>query len=130
MTDERFRPPPWVLFSGVCVLLSVLFYRDFVFGPETMLFGTDMLDQAYQLRKFGVEEIKSGRGFPLWNPFVYGGLPYLAVLPGPIRPAHGPGRNLRLCGRAFTASRTLGQRRRRPGVHVHGHGRLHSVWRA
>ena len=84
MTDERFRLPPWVLFSGVCVLLSVLFYRDFVFGPETMLFGTDMLDQAYQLRKFGVEEIRSGRGFPLWNPFVYGGLPYLAVLPGPV----------------------------------------------
>ena len=84
MTDERFRPPPWVLFSGVSVLLTILFYRDFVFGPETMLFGTDMLDQAYQLRKFGVEEIKSGRGFPLWNPFVYGGLPYLAVLPGPV----------------------------------------------
>lgn len=84
MTVERFRPPAWALFSGVCVLLSLLFYRDFVFGPGTMLFGTDMLDQAYQLRKFGVEEIRSGRGFPLWNPFVYGGLPYLAVLPGPV----------------------------------------------
>ena len=84
MTDGRFRLPPWVLFAGVCVLLSILFYREFVFGPGTMLFGTDMLDQAYQLRKFGVEEIKSGRGFPLWNPFVYGGLPYLAVLPGPV----------------------------------------------
>ena len=84
MTGEKFRAPAWVLFSGVCALLSVLFYRDFVFGPGTMLFGTDMLDQAYQLRKFGVEEIRSGRGFPLWNPFVYGGLPYLAVLPGPV----------------------------------------------
>ena len=84
MSVERFRPPAWTLFSGVCVLLSVLFYRDFVFGPGTMLYGTDMLDQAYQLRLFGVEEIRSGRGFPLWNPFVYGGLPYLAVLPGPV----------------------------------------------
>jgi hypothetical protein len=84
MTDGRFRFPPWTLFAGVCVLLSILFYREFVFGPGTMLFGTDMLDQAYQLRKFGVEEVKSGRGFPLWNPFVYGGLPYLAVLPGPV----------------------------------------------
>ena len=84
MTVGKFRPLAWTLFSGVCVLLSVLFYRDFVFGPGTMLYGTDMLDQAYQLRKFGVEEIRSGRGFPLWNPFVYGGLPYLAVLPGPV----------------------------------------------
>ncbi len=84
MTGERSFPPAWALFSGLCVLLSILFYRDFVFGPGTMLFGTDMIDQAYHLREFGVEEIRSGRGFPLWNPFVYGGLPYLAVLPGPV----------------------------------------------
>ncbi|MCL7979977.1 MAG: hypothetical protein M8840_02690 [marine benthic group bacterium] len=82
--DRRPRVPPWLAFSGVCLLLSILFYREFVFGPGTMLFGTDMVDQAFQLRQFGVEEIRSGRGFPLWNPFVYGGLPYLAVLPGPV----------------------------------------------
>jgi hypothetical protein len=84
MTERMRRLPPWVAFSGVSLLLSLLFYRDFVFGPDTMLFGTDMIDQAFQLRQFGVEEIRSGRGFPLWNPFVYGGLPYLAVLPGPV----------------------------------------------
>ena len=84
MTERIGRLPPWVAFSAVSLLLSLLFYRDFVFGPGTMLFGTDMIDQAFQLRQFGVEEIRSGRGFPLWNPFVYGGLPYLAVLPGPV----------------------------------------------
>ncbi|MEJ2547212.1 MAG: hypothetical protein P8125_05280 [Gemmatimonadota bacterium] len=78
------KVPPWLAFSGVCLVLSLLFYREFVFGSGTMLFGTDMVDQAFQLRQFGVEEIRSGRGFPLWNPFVYGGLPYLAVLPGPV----------------------------------------------
>ncbi len=82
--DRSPRVPPWLAFSGACLLLSLLFYRDFVFGPGTMLYGTDMVDQAFQLRQFGVEEIRSGRGFPLWNPFVYGGLPYLAVLPGPV----------------------------------------------
>ena len=81
---RSWRVPPWLAFSGVCVLLSLVFYRDFVFGPGSMLFGTDMVDQAFQLREFGVGEIRSGRGFPLWNPFVYGGLPYLAVLPGPV----------------------------------------------
>lgn len=84
MTERTRQVPPWAAFSGVCLVLSLLFYRDFVFGPGTMLFGTDMIDQAFQLRQFGVEEIRSGRGFPLWNPFVYGGLPYLAVLPGPV----------------------------------------------
>ena len=84
MTDRTSRLPPWLAFAGLCLLLSLLFYRDFVFGPGTMLYGTDMVDQAFQLRQFGVDEIRSGRGFPLWNPFVYGGLPYLAVLPGPV----------------------------------------------
>ncbi len=84
MKLDRHGIAPWIPFSAVCLLLSLLFYRDFVFDPATMLYGSDMLDQAYQLRGFGVEEIRSGRGFPLWNPFVYGGLPYLAVLPGPV----------------------------------------------
>lgn len=78
------RIPPPAAFAALCTLLALLFYREFVFDPGRMLFGTDMLDQAFQLREFGVEEIRSGRGFPLWNPFVYGGLPYLAVLPGPV----------------------------------------------
>jgi hypothetical protein len=78
------RVPPTAAFAVLCALLALLFYREFVFAPDRVLFGTDMLDQAFQLRKFGVEEIRSGRGFPLWNPYVYGGLPYLAVLPGPV----------------------------------------------
>ncbi|MFQ5746460.1 MAG: hypothetical protein ACE5HF_04475 [Gemmatimonadota bacterium] len=78
------RDSAWRLaVAGTAVLLALAFYRDFVFHPGRMLFGTDMVDQAYQLRRFGVEEIRT-RGFPLWNPFVYGGLPYLAILPGPV----------------------------------------------
>ncbi|MFQ5888714.1 MAG: YfhO family protein [Gemmatimonadota bacterium] len=80
----RFRSRGTALFLASAAALALLFYGEFVFWPGRMLFGTDMLDQAYQLRQFGVEEIRSGRGFPLWNPFVYGGLPYLAILPGPV----------------------------------------------
>ena len=81
---SRRRVPEGLAFAALCAILALLFYREFVFAPGRMLFGTDMIDQAFQLRQFGVEEIRSGRGFPLWNPFVYGGLPYLAVLPGPV----------------------------------------------
>lgn len=77
---------PWIAaaFLGGAAGLSLLFYGDFVFQPGRMLFGTDMVDQAYQLRQFAVEEIRQGRGLPLWNPYVYGGVPYLAILPGPV----------------------------------------------
>jgi hypothetical protein len=73
----------WIA-AAIAGLLTVWFYRGFVFDGSTMLYGDDMINEGWQLRSFGVEEIRSGRGFPLWNPFVYGGQPYLAILPGPV----------------------------------------------
>jgi hypothetical protein len=73
----------WVF--GLSVLcLALLFYREFILDGAAMLYGDDMINEGFQLRSFGVDEIRSGRGFPLWNPFVYGGQPYLAILPGPV----------------------------------------------
>lgn len=73
----------WIF--GLSVLfLALLFYREFILDGAAMLYGDDMINEGYQLRSFGVDEIRSGRGFPLWNPFVYGGQPYLAILPGPV----------------------------------------------
>ncbi len=73
----------WIA-AAVAGLLTLVFYRGFIFDGATMLYGDDMINEGYQLRSFGVGEIRSGRGFPLWNPFVYGGQPYLAILPGPV----------------------------------------------
>jgi hypothetical protein len=86
MTADGRRSGWWgtVGFLLAAAAATVFLYRDFVFHGDRMLFGTDMLDQAYQLRNFAVEELRAGRGLPLWNPFVYGGLPFLAVLPGPV----------------------------------------------
>jgi hypothetical protein len=78
------RGPGGGLFLALCGLLALGFFATFAFSPGRMLFGTDMLGQAFQLRQFAVEEIRAGRGIPLWNPFVYGGLPYVGVLPGPL----------------------------------------------
>lgn len=64
--------------------ISLVFYRDFVFHSDRMLWGTDMVVEGFPLRRFALEELRSGRGLPLWNPFLYGGLPYLATLPGPV----------------------------------------------
>ncbi len=72
------------LFLLACLVATIVFYRDFVFHSGHMLYGTDMLSQAYQLRKFALDQLRSGAGFPLWNPYVYGGLPFLAILPGPV----------------------------------------------
>ncbi len=73
-----------VAFAALAAVLSVLFYRDFVFHPERMLFGTDMLLEGHPLRGFALEEVRAGRGLPGWNPFLNAGHPFLATLPGPL----------------------------------------------
>jgi len=71
-------------FAGLAGVLALIFYREFILDGTLMLYGDDMVNEGFQLRSFGVDEILSGRGFPLWNPFVYGGQPFLAILPGPV----------------------------------------------
>lgn len=72
------------LFLGAAALVSVLFYRDFIFHPERLLFGSDMLFEGISLRRFYVDEVLAGRGVPQWVPHTYGGMPFVGLLPGPI----------------------------------------------
>ncbi len=71
-------------FLGAAALVTVLFYRDFIFHPERLISGSDMLFEGISLRRFYVDEIQAGRGVPLWVPNVYGGMPFVGLLPGPI----------------------------------------------
>jgi hypothetical protein len=73
----------WI-FLGAAALATLVFFASFVTDREAMIFGTDMVSQAYQSRAFAVQEVQAGRGLPQWNPFVFGGLPYLSVLPYPV----------------------------------------------
>ncbi len=80
---KREFPVIWA-FLGLTILVTLIFYRDFIFHPGRLLAGSDMLLEGYPLRKFFVDEITAGRGVPLWTPHVYAGMPYVALLPGPI----------------------------------------------
>lgn len=80
---EHGRAVLW-LFLGGAALASVWFYREFVFSAERLIYGSDMLFEGISLRQFYVDEIQAGRGIPLWIPHVYGGMPFVALLPGPI----------------------------------------------
>lgn len=81
--EERPRAVWWA-FLAVAALATLVFFGSFVTDRGAMLFGTDMISQAYQSRAFAVQEVVAGRGLPQWNPFVYGGLPYLSILPYPV----------------------------------------------
>lgn len=45
---------------------------------------SDQYKIGYAFRQFAAEWLKSGQGFPQWNPFLFGGLPYVAAMHGDI----------------------------------------------
>jgi hypothetical protein len=77
--DEHVALPGWVAPVLYGVVTLVLF-RAFVFSDQ-MLFGADTEGLGYMARAFYAEALKAG-DFPLWNPIILGGTPFLESLAG------------------------------------------------
>jgi hypothetical protein len=45
---------------------------------------SDQYIAGYAFREFAASSIREGRGVPLWNPYLFGGLPYVAGMHGDI----------------------------------------------
>ncbi len=67
---------PWFVFP----LATVVLFREFIFSNQ-MLFGSDTLALGYTARLFFAETIRT-TGFPLWNPYILGGTPFIESLVG------------------------------------------------
>jgi hypothetical protein len=46
--------------------------------------NSDQYIAGYAFREFAASWIRSGHGVPLWNPYMFGGLPYVAAMHGDI----------------------------------------------
>ena len=71
--------PGWVpplLYGAVTLFL----FREFVFSRD-MLYGSDTLALGYMAREFYANAVLGG-GFPLWNPIILGGTPFVESLAG------------------------------------------------
>jgi hypothetical protein len=66
---------------AVCTLLLAYpaLAGKFLINP-----GSDQYIAGYAFREFAAQSLKTGHGFPLWNPFIEGGLPYVAAMHGDI----------------------------------------------
>src|SRR6185437_14842172 len=45
---------------------------------------SDQYKGGYAFREFAAASLKAGHGFPLWNPYLFGGMPYVAAMNGDI----------------------------------------------
>lgn len=79
---DRVEPvalPKWlpaVVFAAVTVVL----FRSFIF-TDLLLYGSDTFAMGYMARLFFAEQLAQGV-FPLWNPLLLGGTPFLDSLAG------------------------------------------------
>jgi hypothetical protein len=61
------------------VLAYPVFSGQFLVNPNS-----DQYIAGYAFRLFAAQSLKAGHGFPLWNPYLTGGLPYVAAMHGDI----------------------------------------------
>jgi len=72
-------------------------WASLVYAVSTLLLGypallgqallnprSDQYLAGFAFRDFAAQHLRSGRGFPQWNPFIEGGLPYIAAMHGDI----------------------------------------------
>ncbi len=52
---------------------------QFLAGPNS-----DQYVAGYAFREFGASVLKATHGFPQWNPYIFGGMPYVAAMHGDI----------------------------------------------
>ncbi|MBN2379137.1 hypothetical protein JXM67_04990 [candidate division WOR-3 bacterium] len=71
----------WVLL-GLSVLVLVLFINTLMKGH--LIHGSDQLISGYMFKTFAKESIRATGEFPLWNPYIFSGLPYVDALHGDV----------------------------------------------
>lgn len=86
-SDSLPWEPRWPrsLAAAVCILAALTLLWPLLTGQ--ILFGgarSDMFIAGYSFRLFGAEEFKATGAIPQWNPYLYGGLPYIAAMHGDI----------------------------------------------
>jgi hypothetical protein len=76
------RVPGW-LAPALYAIVTLILFREFVFGFKNIL-GTDTVALGYFARNFYTHFLRDLGSFPLWNPLLFGGLPFVDGMHGDI----------------------------------------------
>ena len=82
-------PPPapryalaWATLA--CVLAALTLGHPALTGGFLVTPVSDQYIAGFPFREFAAASLREGNGFPLWNPYLFGGLPYVAAMHGDI----------------------------------------------
>lgn len=74
----------WAWAALTCVVCTLLFAWPALSGEFLVNPRSDQYIAGYPYRHFAAEALRAGEGFPQWNPYLQGGLPYVAAMHGDI----------------------------------------------
>jgi hypothetical protein len=84
---DKFAPensPYFALIAFAVIFVAVLvLFSDFV-SSDRMLFGSDTLQAGYYFRSYYVDYVHEHGAVPQWNPYIFGGMPYVEAFHGDI----------------------------------------------
>ena len=68
----------------ICVGATLLLAWPALLGQFLVNTHSDQYIAGYSFREFAALSLRAGSGFPLWNPYQFGGMPYVAAMHGDI----------------------------------------------
>ena len=75
---------PFLWAAGVSVLATLLLAYPALGGAFLVNPNSDQYIAGYAFREFAAQSLRAGNGFPQWNPYQFGGMPYVAAMHGDI----------------------------------------------
>lgn len=90
MTPTSTAPQPYSPRHALWWALATYVLCTLVLGYPALTGGflvTEISDQyigGFPVRDFAAQSLKAGEGIPQWNPYIFGGLPYIAAMHGDI----------------------------------------------
>ena len=67
-----------------CILAALMLSYPALSGGFLVAPVSDQYIAGYAFREFAAASLRAGEGFPLWNPYLMGGMPYVAAMHGDI----------------------------------------------
>ncbi|HET8769482.1 MAG TPA: YfhO family protein [Gemmatimonadaceae bacterium] len=83
--SDEFEPRyPLAWATLACVLAALTLSYPALSGQFLVNPLSDQYIAGYSFREFAAASLRAGNGFPLWNPYLLGGMPYVAAMHGDI----------------------------------------------
>ena len=75
---------PWLVATGVYLMATLALCWPMLAGRFLVNPLSDQYSAGYAFRAFGAEMFRATGAIPEWNPFIFGGLPFIAAMHGDI----------------------------------------------